>query len=84
MVTQMDDLHSQKSSVLLRYQRNFDYGTDEWWEIQGILLYRRWCNKHGDAVGKQMYDQWQALNLQRVTFDKWYGDQLELELRLEE
>lgn len=53
-------------------------------EIQGILLYRRWCNKHGDAVGKQMYDQWQALNLQRVTFDKWYGDQLELELRLEE
>lgn len=76
----MNDLDSLNNLQLLKLQRTFEYGTDEWWEIQGILLYRRWIGKHGQSVADQMRAQWLSLNYQRQQFDRWYGQQLELDL----
>lgn len=80
MVSQMESLESLGSAELIRHQRKFEYGTEEWWEIQGILLYRVWYKRHGATVAGQMRAQWLRMNLERQQFDSWYGQQLELDL----
>lgn len=80
MVSRMSDFHSYPSRDLLRLQRLFEYGTDEWWDIQGILLYRRWERLYGAKGAADMYIQWSSLNAERQKFDRWYGEQLELDL----
>ena len=80
MVPNMEDFSSLTNRQLMSLRKTFEYGTDEWWDIQGELLKRRWQRLYGGEAAAEMYTQWHQLNVQRQQFDLWYGQQLELEL----
>jgi len=76
----MHDIHTLSDAQLKRYQKLFEPGTQEYVEIQGILLMRRWSRLYGQPTAINMYRIWLKMGTPDKGIDLIQGKQLELPL----
>lgn len=80
----MNDLVSLSTKELRKHLSLFASGTEEWWEIRAILLFRQWHLLYGPETASEMYQEWLKLPLGQSQALTETAQQLTLDIPAEE